>query len=141
MARSVLRLADQRAERFPDRCVLLGVPGLVPLLGVLPGNQRVPVLLPVHERVWRSWNRRNITALLFLVFGLGLIAASIFRATGDLLGLGVVVSLSAVAYRTRAHHNYWTTCRLNKPGDAVIVEPTHREFDRQAQRIFRRSFG
>lgn len=161
MARSVLRLADQDAGRFPDRCVLsgvatehavrgsavrwkgprwlLGVPGAVPLLGVLPGRARTTISLPVSTKVWSTWNRRNVAALLMVVFGLGLIVAGAVRQTGILLGVGLVVFAAAGAYRARAHHNFWTSYRLNDTGDAVIVEPTHPDFDRQARQLFERS--
>lgn len=161
MARSVLRLDDQNAGRFPDRCVLsgvstkravrctavrwsgprwlLGVPGAVPLVGAIPGRSQTTVVLPVSEKVWSSWNHRNVAALLVAVFGLGLLVASAIRRTGGLVGVGLVVLIAAVAYRARAHHNFWTTCRVNDTGDAVIVEPTHPEFDHQAQQLFERS--
>lgn len=163
MARSVLRLKDQEAGRFPDRCVLsgvstdravhvtavrwnsrrwmLGVPGAVPVLSLLPGRTRRRVSLPVSATVWSTWNRRNLSALIVLVFSAGLILASAVRQTGDLLGVGVVLVVVAVAYRTRAQHNFWTTCRLSAGGDQVIVEPTHPEFDRQARQLFTRSVG
>lgn len=161
MARSVVRLADQNAGRFPDRCVLsgvatdravrcsavrwngprwlLGVPGAVPLLGTLPGRARATVSLPVSKKVWSIWNRRNVAALLILVFGLGLIVAGAVRQTGILFGVGLVVFFAAAVYRARAHHNFWTSCRLNDTGDSVIVEPTHPDFDRQARQLFERS--
>lgn len=109
------------------------------MLGALPGRARATVALPVSSDVWSRWNRRNLTALFTIVVGLGLAAPGAIGSTDGLLGVGFVVVLAAMAYRTRAHHNFWTTCRLNEAADVVIVEPTHREFDRQARQLFERS--
>lgn len=163
MSRSVLRLADQHAGRFPDRCVLsgvrtdravrctavawggrrwlLGVPAATWIIGHRPGGHRELVSLPVTETVWSTWNRRNLLALLLIVFGTGLIAGGVVTGDGGLLATGVAVAALAAAYRTRAHHNYWTTCTLDAGADLVIVDPTRPEFDRQAQGLFTRSIG
>ena len=74
MARSVLRVADQLAGIYPERCVLsgvettavrlaatewggrrwlLGVPGSALVAGRLPGHGHCPVALPVSERIWK----------------------------------------------------------------------------------------
>lgn len=161
MARSVLRIADQNADRFPERCVLsgvttdravhatavrwngprwiLGVPGVVPALSLFPGQARVS--LPVSAAVWSTWNRRNLAALIVSAFGAGLVLSSAVRQTGDLFGIGLVLMIVAIAYRTRAHRNFWTTCRVTADGQKVIVEPTHPEFDREAHELFTRSIG
>ncbi|WP_148288455.1 hypothetical protein [Ilumatobacter nonamiensis] len=116
---------------------ILGIPGMVPVLGVV--HERARVSLPVSTRVWRTWHRRNVAALTVLVFGAGLIAASTVRQAGDLFGVGLVLVLVAGTYRTRAHHNYWTTCRLSADRATVVIEPTHPEFDQQARELFTRS--
>ena len=91
MARSVLRVADQVAGLFPDRCVLsgveteravrltatqfggprwlLGVQGFATVVGCLPGHGRCPVALPVSVRVWKMWRIRNMVALSTLAAG------------------------------------------------------------------------
>ncbi|WP_148288493.1 hypothetical protein [Ilumatobacter nonamiensis] len=163
MARSVLRLADQHAGRFPDRCVLsgvrtdravrcaavrwggrrwlLGVPAATWIVGHRPGGQRELVSLPVTETVWSTWSRRNLSTLLLMVFGAGLIAGGVVIDDGGLLSTGMAIVALAAAYRARAHHNYWTTCTLDPGAGLVIVDPAHPDFDRQARELFTRSIG
>ncbi len=158
VARSVLRVSDQRAQRFPDVCVLsgeptshavrleavtwrgakwvLGVPGFVAALGVWPGRDRVPVALPVSPRVWRMWQRRNAIGIVGVMSGLLWIAAGAVFASGVMLGFGAVVAVLAGAYRTRAAVNYWVTCRLNSDAGTIVVEPTHPSFDDAAKQLF-----
>ena len=85
MARSVLRVADQLAGIYPERCVLsgvetsravrltatqwggrrwlLGVPGFALVAGRLPGHGHCPVALPVSERIWKMWRARDLAAM------------------------------------------------------------------------------
>ena len=156
--RSVLRVSDQEAGRFPDVCVLsgiptdratrsvattwsgprwmLGMPGFGFMAGVLPGHRRYTVALPVSGAVWGVWQRRNTGASAAMVFGLVLVAAGIIGSASAVVALGVLVAPLAFAYRTRAHRNFWVTCRLGDEGTTIIVEPTHSAFDAQARRIF-----
>ena len=158
MARSVLRVADQRAQRFPDVCVLtgeptaqagrltavarggprwvLGIPGVVALVGLLPGRAREPVALPVSARVWRMWQRRNAVGIVGVVVGTLWIVAGAVVASGVMVVLGTIVAVLAGAYRTRAVVDYWVTCRLNPVAGTIVVEPTHRAFDDAAKRLF-----
>ena len=160
MARSVLLMDDQRVGRFPDRCVLsgvrtegavrvtavtwssprwvLGVPGAVPILALRGPRHRLRVALPVSRGVWRRWQRRNLAALCAIAFGSGFIASGPFRGN-DLVGLGILILLAGVAYRTRAARNYWVTCRLDPGRRIITVEPTHSDFDRAARELFERS--
>ena len=161
MARSVLRVADQVAGIFPDRCVLsgtetthavrltaprwggprwmLGIPGFAAVVGFLPGRERHAVALPVSVRVWKVWRLRNSIA------SSAAMAAVTFAAIGLLTGVvGLVVfGMSALVvagmYRTRAHHNYWVTCRFSPADGTIVVEPTHRRFDEAARDLFVRS--
>jgi hypothetical protein len=156
---SVLRVSDQRAERFPDVCVLsgertehaarltavtwtgpkwvLGVPGFVPALAVLPRHDRTTVALPVSPRVWRMWQWRNAIGITGIVTGLlWFIAGAVVLGSGVAAAVGAIIALAAGAYRTRSVVNYWTTCRLNTTAGTIIVEPTHRVFDEAAKRLF-----
>ena len=58
---------------------------------------------------------------------------------GELVVFGAVVAVATVAYRTRAHHNYWVSCRLHPAESTIVVEPTHRRFDEAARDLFVRS--
>jgi hypothetical protein len=151
-------VSDQRAERFPDVCVLsgertdhaarltavswqgpkwvLGIPGCVPVLGVLPRHDRSTVALPVSPRVWRMWQRRNAVGITGVVVGLLWLVTGAVMASGVTLAIGAIVTALAGAYRTRSVVNYWTTCRLNTLAGTIIVEPTHRNFDEAAKRLF-----
>ena len=153
-----MRVSDQRAERFPDVCVLsgeqtehaarltavtwrgprwmLGIPGFVPALGVLPRHDRMPVALPVCPRVWRMWQRRNAIGVTGVVVGVLWFGAGAVLASAAMLAIGAIIAMAAGAYRTRSVVNYWTTCRLNTAAGTIIVEPTHRTFDEAAKRLF-----
>ena len=161
MARSVLRVADQVAGVFPDRCVLsgvettravrltatqfggprwlLGVPGFAMVVGWLPGHQRCTVALPVSVRVWKMWRVRNAVGLSTLSAGVTFVA--IAGATGAVnLGVfGLVVSVLAVTYHAKASHDYWVTCSLRPSTATIVVEPTHPRFDEAARNLFIRT--
>ena len=146
MARSVLRVADQRAGIFPECCVLsgvetqravrltatswggprwlLGVPGFALIAGRLPRHQHVPVALPVSERVWKMWRSRDMASFATLAAGATFFGIGIATGAVGLAVFGVLVVVAAIAYRIRAHHNYWFTCTL-RPGDSTIVGRTH----------------
>ena len=109
---SVLRIADQRAGRFPDVCVLsgvatenavrvqavewsgrswiLGIPGVVSVLRWWPGRSSETVALPVAATVWRMWNRRNTVAMALMMFGLGLVVIGAIRTRGAGVVIGVL---------------------------------------------------
>jgi hypothetical protein len=161
MARSVLRLADQRRDVFPDRCVLSGVqttgairttavvwrgrrwmlfvPAFVAVLARVLRRPHVDVSIPVDADVWSRWRRRVVLSQGAVAFG------GVFVATGLVVGaaapfaFGVVVFTGAFALWARANRNWWITCVLDPAGAVVVVEPTHREFDRSAREIFVRS--
>ncbi len=158
MARSVLRLADQRRDVFPDRCVLSGatttgamrmtatvwggrrwmlfVPGVVVVLAHVLRRSHVTVSLPATPDVWARWRRRVVLAQGTAAFG------GVFTAIGSavgaaaLLAAGVPVFVGAIALWARANRNWWITCVLDPPRAVVVVEPTHLEFDRAAREIF-----
>ena len=124
MTTSVLRIADQRAGRFPDVCVLsgvptanavrvravewsgrswiLGIPGVVSVLKWWPGRSSETVALPIAATVWRMWSRRNAVAVALVMFGLGLVVIGAVRALGGIVVIGALVVILAFAYRTRA---------------------------------------
>jgi hypothetical protein len=155
---SVLRIADQRAGRIPDVCVLSGVPtdnavrvkavewsgrswilcipGVVSVLRLWPGRSSMTVALPIAATVWRMWSRRNTAAMALTMFGLGFVVIGAVRALGGIVVVGVFVVVLACAYRTRAAVNYWVTCRLDPSRACVTVQPTHRSFDAQARTLF-----
>lgn len=161
MARSVLRVADQAAGRFPERCVLsgvdtrhavrvtaiqwsgpvwlLGVPGLPTTLGWLPGRRTYAVALPVGDRVWRMWRARDLMATSAIFAGATFGGIGLAAGVAELIAFGVFVGALAVVYRTRAHHDYWVTCRFRPAEQIIVVEPTHRKFDEAARDLFVRS--
>ena len=163
MARSVLRVADQDAGVFPDRCVLsgvetssavratatqfdgprwlLGVPGFASVVGRMPGHQRCTVALPVSARVWKMWRARNVGALSTMSAGLTMSAIGAATGTVALAVFGLVVSIGASAYRARANHNYWVTCRVQPSNATIAVEPTHPKFDEAARDLFVRTLS
>jgi hypothetical protein len=161
VARSVLRVADQVAGLFPDRCVLsgvetdravrltatqfggprwlLGVPGFATVVGCLPGHDRCPIALPVSVRVWKMWRVRSVSASSTLAAGLTFVVIGAATQAVALAVFGVVIVTGAVAYRTRANHNYWVTCSLHPSTATIVVEPTHPRFDDAARDLFIRT--
>ena len=161
MARSVLRVADQLAGIYPERCVLsgvettravrldatqwggprwmLGVPGLAFVAGRLPRHERCPVALPISERVWKLWRFRELAAMATLTAGATFFGIGAATGATGLAVFGLVVMIAALAYRTRAHHNFWVTCTLRPEASTIIVEPTHQRFDEEARKLFTRA--
>jgi hypothetical protein len=161
MARSVLRLADQRRDVVPERCVLSGVkttgamrsnavawaghrwilfvPGFAVVLAYVLRRPHADVAIPASPEVWTRWRRRVVLCQGAAVFGGVLIATgSVFGEAPPLAG-GVIVFVGAIALWARANRNWWVTCVLDSAQATVIVEPTHQEFDREAREIFLRS--
>jgi hypothetical protein len=158
MARSILRVADQLAGIYPACCVLsgeettravrvtatswggprwlLGVPGFVVVAGRLPRHHRCAVALPISERVWKMWRVRDAVALAALAAGLTFGVIGVATGTGALAVFGAIVAIASVAYRARAHHDYWVTCTLRPDDSTILVEPTHQRFDEAARALF-----
>jgi hypothetical protein len=161
VARSVLRVADQLAGVFPDRCVLsgvdttravrltatqfagprwlLGVLGFARVVGWLPGHEHSAVALPVSVRVWKMWRIRNVMALSTLSVGLTCVAIGVATGTVGLGVFGAVLSVVAIAYHARTTHNYWVTCSLHPSSATIVIEPTHQRFDDAARDLFTRT--
>ena len=115
---------------------MLGLPAFGLLVGLLPGHRRCRLALPATAAVWGIWQRRNIAATSAMVFGLVLIGAGIIGSASAVASLGAFIAPVGYVYRTRAHRNFWVTCRLGDAGSTIIVEPTHAAFDAQARRLF-----
>lgn len=161
MARSVLRVADQVAGVFPDRCVLsgvhttravrltatqfggprwlLGVLGFARVVGWLPGHEHCTVALPVSVRVWKTWRVRNVMALSMLSVGLTCVAIGGATGVVGLVLFGAVSSVAAATYQARTNHNYWVTCSLHPSSATIVIEPTHPRFDDAARDLFTRT--
>ncbi len=161
MARSVLRLADQRRVVFPDRCVLSGVlttgamrttatvwggrrwvllvPGVVALFARVLRRPHVPVSIPVSPAVWFRWRKRVVLSQGAAAFGSVLSGTGLAVGAAPPLVAGVVVFVGAIVSWARANRNWWITCVLDPAQATVVVEPAHGEFDRAAREIFVRS--
>ncbi len=163
VARSVLRVSDQVAGVFPDRCVLsgvetaravrltatqfggprwlLGIPGFAVLVGLVPGHDRCAVALPISDRIWKIWRLRNVVALAALAAGVTFVVIGGATGTVGLAVFGLVIVVGTVAYRARANHNYWVTCIMHPANATILVEPTHRQFDEAARDLFIRTLS
>ena len=160
---SVLRVADQAAGRLPDRCVLsgvdtqravrlgalqwggpgwvLGVPGVSTVLRLSPWRAHQTVALPVSDRVWRMWRCRDLTATMVTTAGATFAGIGLVTSVVQLFVFGSVVVVAGAAYGTRAHRNYWVTCRYVPAKQTILIEPTHHRFDEQARDLFVRPLG
>jgi hypothetical protein len=127
------------ATEWAGRAWLLGVPGLAMAIRFLPGHQHHAVALPVSTNIWRMWQRRNLVALSALAAGVTFAGIGLFAGLVGLVVLGAIVLIGAAAYRTRAQHDYWVTCRFRPADGTIVVEPTHRAFDEAARDLFVRS--
>ena len=83
------------------------------------------------------WQRRNVAGLTIMVFGLVVAVAGAAQSSGQTVALGVLTVAAGAAYRARAVHNYWVTCRFRPSTNTIIVEPTHPRFDAAARRALR----
>ncbi|TFH14670.1 MAG: hypothetical protein E4H05_09165, partial [Acidimicrobiales bacterium] len=86
---------------------LLGVPGFAVIAGRLPRHQRCTIALPVSVRVWKMWRFRDVAALSALAAGITFGGIGVVTGTVALAVFGVLIVVASVAYRTRAHHDYW----------------------------------
>jgi integral membrane sensor domain MASE1 len=107
--------------------------------GRLPGHERCAVALPISDRFWKVWRFRNAVAFSTLAAGLTFLVIGAATGTIPLAIFSLVVVVGAAAYRTRANHNYWVTCRLHPATGTIVVEPTHRQFDEAARELFIRT--
>ncbi len=161
MARSVLRVADQVAGIFPECCVLsgvvttravgltatqwggprwlLGVPAFAMVARRMPRHGHCAVALPITARVWKMWRFRDGAAMSALAAGVTLCAIGVATGTAALAAFGLFIVVAAVAYRTRAHRNFWVTCILHTENSTIVVEPTHPRFDEAARALFIRT--
>jgi hypothetical protein len=161
MARSVLRVADQLAGIYPERCVLsgvettravrltatqwsgarwlLGVPGFAFVAGRLRRSGHCPVALPVSERIWKMWRIRDLAAMSALTAGATFTGIGVVTGAIGLAVFGILVAIASIAYRTRAHRNFWVTCVFRPEASTVLVEPTHQRFDEDARMLFTRT--
>ena len=79
--------------------------------------------------------------------GLAVVVAVVVAVAGAAQGsaqtvaLGVLTGAAGAAYRARAVHNYWVTCRFRPSTNTIIVEPTHPRFDAAAHELYVRSIG
>ncbi len=157
MARSVLRVADQLAGIYPDCCVLsgaqtagavrvtatswggprwlLGLPGFALVAGNLPRHEHLTIALPVSDRVWKMWRFRDVASSAILAAGIVVFGIGVVTATAGLGGFGLLIGVGAVAYRARAHHNYWFTCIVQPATSTIVVEPSHQRFDEQERAV------
>jgi hypothetical protein len=85
------------------------------------------------------WRLRNVVALSTLAAGVTFVAIGAATGVVALAAFGVVVVIGAVAYRTRANHNYWVTCSLHPSSATIVIEPTHPRFDSAARDLFVRT--
>lgn len=159
--RSVLRVSDQRAGRFPTVCVLSGVetntavrvrandwrgprwlmfvPGLTSAIAWLARRNHFRVSLPVSADVWKRWRRRSLAGQAAVTFGVVLVVAGVVGRQLPPGVLGLLVLAGGLALWARAHRNWWLTCRFDPVETIVTVEPAHSRFDDQARALFVRS--
>jgi hypothetical protein len=118
---------------------MLGVPGFALALRWFPGRASHAVALPVSVRVWKMWRSRNLAGLSVMTAGTTFAAIGLATEVTGLVVFGCLMLVAGTAYRTRAHHNYWVTCRFRPVDSTIVVEPTHPRFDEQARELFIRS--
>ncbi len=158
MTTSVLRIADQRKGRVPDRCVVTGEPTqhairvraarrprvrwLYPVVRpflYLKGRGRPPaalaVVLPLAPDAWRR--RRNIVAASGVAGGAGgaLVATGATGHTG-LLVAGILVVVAVVAARLAFDGRRWVQVWLKPDGEEIVVTNTSPAFDDVARQLF-----
>ena len=127
------------ATVWDGRRWFLFVPGLVAVLAHVLRRPHVTASIPVSPAVWARWRSRVVLAQGSAAFGGVLIVTGTALRAGALFAVGVVVFVGTTALWARANRNWWITCVLDSAKSVIVVEPTHREFDRAAREIFVRS--
>ena len=118
---------------------VLFVPGFVQLLAHVLRRPHVATSIPVSPAVWARWRRRVALSQGGTAFGGVLIGTGAVAGAAPPLAGGVIVFTAAIVLWARANRNWWITCLLDPARAMVVVEPTHRDFDRAAREIFMRS--
>jgi hypothetical protein len=85
------------------------------------------------------WRVRNLLGTAAILAGATFTAIGLATGVAGLVVFGVFVAAFAVVYRTRAHHDYWVSCRFRPAEQTIVVDPTHRRFDEAARDLFVRS--
>jgi len=127
------------ATVWEGRRWFLSVPGFVALLARVLRRPHVTATIPVSPAVRARWRSRVVVAQGAAAFGGVLIVTGSAIGAGAPIAAGVVVFVCTIALWARANRNWWITCVLDSAKAVIVVEPTHREFDREARDIFVRS--
>ena len=158
---AVLRMADQRRDAVPDRCVVTGerTEGAVRaealrlrrawlwslLLGRAAGiflrSRRATVVLPVSPAAWWRVQRSLRRAVVVAGLGLGSLAVGALDRDPALLVLGALLLAVAAAVRAIGVRRWWVELRLLPNGDEVRVTRTSPAFAEEARKLYVRSIG
>jgi hypothetical protein len=160
---AVLRGADQRAGRSPQKCVKTGVPtdgatqvkavafdrtdllqillgtGLVRLAAMLLRRPTLDVVLAVSPLAWRRWQRSLIIAVTLGASGAGLVAFGIATGAVPAIVFGAIFLVASWLVRARALVRWWVGVRYRPTRDEVVVSRVSAGFDDDARRLFTRA--
>jgi hypothetical protein len=162
--RAALRIADQRRDRIPDRCVKRGEPtdGAVrawaielghadllwrafgPLLrAVAPvlrrGNERI--VLPLSSPAWSSLRAGLRWAVVLAGLGTGSLVLGLIQGDVGVVVVGAVLLVAAWVVRGLVLWRRWVGVVLRPGGEAVAVTRVHPAFGEAARALFVRSVG
>ncbi|HEY4334078.1 MAG TPA: hypothetical protein VGM78_15960 [Ilumatobacteraceae bacterium] len=159
MATSVLRIIDQRENRFPDQCVVTGVqsdgavkvwaiesrhvdwwmallgPASVWAMRVLR-REAMQVSLPVTQQRWGIWRRRAVIALVMCCFGAGFVVSGVIAARNGAVSFGVILIVAGMLLRVRSFVYFWVSCELRPKSGDIVVRRAHSGFDAAAKRLY-----
>ncbi len=159
----MLRGADQRAGRSPQKCVKTGVPtdgatqvkavtfdrvdvlqvllgtGLVRLAAIVLRRPTLDVVIAVSPLAWRHWQRSLIVAVTVGAAGAGLIAFGIAVGAVPAIVFGALFLVVSWLLRARAVVRWWVGVRYRPARDEVVVSRVSAGFDDDARRLFTRA--
>ena len=159
MASAALRVADQRRDRVPDRCVKSGARtdgavhawavevrradvlwlALGPLLrpiAALARRRRERIILPLSPAAWSALRAGLRWAVLAAGLGAGSLVLGLAQGDAPLVALGGVLLVGAWALRAVVLHRRWVGVVLRPGGQDVAVTRVSTEFAASARALF-----
>ena len=121
---------------------LIGFGGIIGVLAArLVGREVMRISLPISDRSWGIWRRREAGGVLLLSFGAGAIVAGITRPLTALAVLGIISVALGITVRARAFVNFWISVQLRPETKDIQIRRSHPTFNEAARDLYLRSLG
>jgi hypothetical protein len=157
--RAALRMADQRRDRVPDRCVRSGTrtdgavhawavelrradvlwPAFGPLLrgiAALARRRSERIVLPLSPPAWSSLRAGLRWAVIAAGLGAGALGLGVVEGDASLVALGVTLLVLAWLIRALVLWRRWVGVALRPGGQEVVITRVSPEFATAAKALF-----